>query len=581
MILITTADKDTIEERQNRLLLGEWCRSYKINDTELYKIMPYPWSDKTKKKEAFYEIQEIYLCLLSSLKDYLNNIHCVDESESYWELIIGAWLQLAIAIIYERYNCLIEARNNYSISDTLIFHPSMKKDPADDYIDFSGRDIIDDEWNLFIYSQMIFENKLFNYTIIDKYKSIEKNNDGLNYRIDLKKMIKKGLSKIFKFTTGKNTKVYFSNSYFPPFSLIKLQLRLKQMPNLFSPNVKVSNSLTHWEIREKLSISTDNELMILMAKLIPLIMPKAYLESFHKLKKDSLNSFPKVVKLINTGISDIADDGFKIWAAEQIKLGVPLTINQHGGCYGVSDLLHGELFQTKIANKFYSWGWSEGSNVFPMPASKLIGIRQKNKSKSNENILLILFNHSRYSYWFQSFPVAEQMKEYFNEQLAFLDKLNLETLNALKIRYYPKDFGWRVEQRFADAGYKSMKDNSSSLETAISNSKLCIATYNATTFLETFSANVPTIIFWKPNHFPLRKSALEWYDKLKSVGILHDNAISAAKKVNDISEAPGEWWNKPNVQKIKDEFCKQYALKSDDWLEQWVVELETMIELND
>jgi putative transferase (TIGR04331 family) len=582
MILITTADHRTIEDRKETLLLGEWCRLYNGNETEIKKIMPYPWADENKKKTAFYEIQGNYIQLLSALKNYLNDLHDIDENEAYWELVIGAWLQLAVAIIYERYNCLIEARDNYSISNTLIFSPTVKLEPADDYLEFSEK-YIDDEWNLFIYSNMIFDEKFFHFNYVDETKLTSPGKSVIDKKNILRKYIKIALCKCFELTTGSYTKVYFSNSYFKPLQLIKLQLRLKQIPNLFSPNVKVPKNMVDWSKRNKLPITTDDALLNVMSKLIPLIIPKAYIESFDDLKKSSLRSFPKTVKLINTSISDMADEGFKLWAAEQMKLGVPLTINQHGGCYGVSELTQAELFQTKIAKKFYSWGWSEGGNVFPMPATKLIGTPQQNKSKSdsNENILLILFNHSRYSYWFQSFPVAEQMKEYFNDQLVFLDKLNLEALSALKIRYYPKDFGWRVEQRFSDGGYASMKDNSSSLETAISNSRLCIATYNATTFLETFSANIPTIIFWKPNHFPLRKSALEWYDKLKSVGILHDNAISAAKMVNDIYEAPDKWWGRSDVQEIKNEFCKCYALKSDEWLEQWAIELESMIKSNE
>ena len=102
---------------------------------------------------------------------------------------------------------------------------------------------------------------------------------------------------------------------------------------------------------------------------------------------------------------------------------------------------------------------------------------------------------------------------------------------------------------------------------------MSIITANSTTFLETFAANYPTVIFWNPNYFELRESAQHYYDDLKNAGILHDSPESAATKVNEIFEDPMFWWLSEKVQSSKDRFCSRFARTSDDWIAQWKKEL--------
>ena len=120
---------------------------------------------------------------------------------------------------------------------------------------------------------------------------------------------------------------------------------------------------------------------------------------------------------------------------------------------------------------------------------------------------------SRYSTCLSSWPIAAgQWEEYFNEQAMFIDHLPSEISQKLAIRLYPKgDYGLmqrsRWQKRFPhitlDLGNKPMNMQ-------LGASSLLLATYNATTFLEGFIQNIPTMIFgtrisgnWTslPNHF--------------------------------------------------------------------------------
>lgn len=89
--------------------------------------------------------------------------------------------------------------------------------------------------------------------------------------------------------------------------------------------------------------------------------------------------------------------------------------------------------------------------------------------------------------------------------------------------------------------------------------RLSIATYNGTTYLETFAQNYPTLLYLTPNHWELRDDAKIYFDILKEVGIFHDNADSLAKKIEEIYKDPLSWWQDEKIQNAKNIFCKNFA----------------------
>ena len=104
-------------------------------------------------------------------------------------------------------------------------------------------------------------------------------------------------------------------------------------------------------------------------------------------------------------------------------------------------------------------------------------------------------------------------------------------------------------------------------------SRLFIGTGNGTTYIETFVANFPTIVFWDSNLWEIRSIAKPYFDELRNVGILHDTPKSAAEMVNKISHDPVTWWKHPDIQRAKDQFCFQFARTSSSWLKEWRAEL--------
>ena len=50
-------------------------------------------------------------------------------------------------------------------------------------------------------------------------------------------------------------------------------------------------------------------------------------------------------------------------------------------------------------------------------------------------------------------------------------------------------------------------------------------------------------------------------------------AESAAGKVNAIYEDVLSWWHEPELQAVKDRFCREFAGTGPDWLPVWKKEL--------
>jgi putative transferase (TIGR04331 family) len=143
-----------------------------------------------------------------------------------------------------------------------------------------------------------------------------------------------------------------------------------------------------------------------------------------------------------------------------------------------------------------------------------------------------------------------------------------ELRQKVLVRLCAQDWGWQQKRRWQeffpfirlDEGFRSM-------ELLMAKSRLFISSYNATTYLESMSINMPTIIFWNPKQWELRDSAAPFFEKLKTVGIFHDTPESAAHQMAAVWSDVSGWWQSESVQAVRREFCERYTHIPDNPLE--------------
>ena len=111
----------------------------------------------------------------------------------------------------------------------------------------------------------------------------------------------------------------------------------------------------------------------------------------------------------------------------------------------------------------------------------------------------------------------------------------------------------------------------------IKESKIYVSTYNATTYLEAFAINIPTIIFWNPKHWEIRESAKNIFSELELVKIFHSNPESAAKHIQNIWSDVDELWKNDEVQRTLMRFNQKYNRSPSALLELIKNEIEELV----
>jgi putative transferase (TIGR04331 family) len=125
---------------------------------------------------------------------------------------------------------------------------------------------------------------------------------------------------------------------------------------------------------------------------------------------------------------------------------------------------------------------------------------------------------------------------------------------------FPSDSDWFQELRWRDfdPAIQLLKDGKS-LAHNLKKTKISIATYNATTFLETFVRSIPTVIFWDKNYWELNEFARPYYEKLQEARVLFYDPKECAKHINEVWDNPSLWWNDPKTKSAVKEFMENFA----------------------
>ena len=568
--LITTALEETWREDEPVLFLGEWCRRYSRKDRWLkmdVEVLPYHWDNRAKLHADYLYLQEFYERILRDLTAQLNQIHGVDHGLRYWRILIGPWLGYFTQMLFDRWTSIQQAINQRDLSGTIVLTGQEEGLIPNNMADFT-RLFVGDEWNQHIYAAILQQ-----FTAVPCIEQARQGMEGLPKAApstSQKQRIIRTLAVCYARAASVFTRdrdAFFLATYLPRLDEVRLCRRFGQVTQLWrpAPSVQVvsDNNQRQWIVAGE----NRSEFEICVRALIPQQIPTAYLEGYDQLVEQTAGlPWPKRPKVIWTSNSYSSDDTFKAWAAEKVEQGSPLVIGQHGGGHGTDMWSFSEAHQIAISNCFLSWGWTEVSQ----PKVKLVGqFKQKYPlgvhHVGQTGILLVTTAMPRFSYWMYSTIVSRQWLDYFNDQCAFVETLTEPIREALTVRLYSQDYGWDQAARWRDRfpGLR-LDEGRCNINDLIRQSRLYISTYNATTYLESFSMNVPTVIYWNPSHWELRDSAIPYFEDLKRVGIFHETPESATRHIVAIWDDVDAWWTSPAVREVLERFKQRYSHLPDD-----------------
>ena len=416
--LITTGLIDTWEFSENNFLLGKWCEFYEFNDFDKKKFKreipqeisiiqnTYHWDNIEKKLADYKNLKNIHENLLEIISSKLSIIHNINENKEYWRVIISNWLCQYITIIFDRWENIrifFEKNNNVKFYSNFISLSDSDYPPPSNHEKFI-RNSNNDEWNYLLYLRLLRFLNIQNLSLIKrkivkgKLKTIHQTKDSLT-GVNIIKLIDNIISKFaFRFN-----KIIFDTFYFPKKEFLKICLRCKLIPsiysNFFNFNVKRNSLLKNDKrIRFKkllLEINIQDKFIRFLLLNLHNDIPESYIEDFDMIRKKIL-PLAKKKKIIFSMHSMAANDNFKIYIAETKKVGSKYIYSDHGGGLAVISDEGQKLdalfnLNEKISYKIIRYNRTEkNKSIYSFLSPTLPIIKLKKKKKVIIAVLFLL-----------------------------------------------------------------------------------------------------------------------------------------------------------------------------------------------
>lgn len=573
--LITTAKYSAWRFNEPVVFLGDWCKLYSQKhkwESLDSAVASYRWDDRKQLFDDYIYLDQVYQRILPIVAGELNRIHHCKHSIRFWRIIIGPWLLTFIQIIFERFHQVSILNKEFDITGTLISGGTLEEMVPQDMLEFADF-FVSDEWNHHIYSSLIKEFSGIPYKKENVKENTRVTKHSPNYT---ESFLSKQIGNFLKIFHRKKDLVIVD---FPldRFNQLKLLFKygclIEKLPKKNLTGFHVENSMRSWNF----DLPQANEFEKLLFKFIPLQIPILYLEGF-KSMIDFCEQF-KVSNKPSTILSSYItyNEEFKFWTAIKTEQGAHLNILQHGGGYGIGKWFSNEEHENTIADQFFSWGWSEDNFTKVLPLGMLKRNLFKQRSKyDQDHALLILGSIPRYSYKLYSEVVSKQWLNYYMDQTSFINSLSDDLRDKLKVKLYQTDYGWNDALRFKDEFPEvCFETGNTSLKELSVQSRVIISTYNSTSFLETFAANIPSIVYWDPTYWELRDSAIPYFQELRKVGVFHDSPVSAALHLNKVWDNVFEWWTSNETQEAVKMFVQKFCYTSPDMLNELMIKIKS------
>lgn len=346
------------------------------------------------------------------------------------------------------------------------------------------------------------------------------------------------------------------------------------LDNLRYPVNFSANLNTPWRMNRACAACPANDLLSVLRVLLPLHLPVALLEGFADYRNAVLTmpvARPRAVYSANALHGHMT---FKLLAAEWGQEGTRLLYHQHGGGYGLDRVHALEQFESRVADRFYTWGWQVAGNpkISPLsPAALHNAVRRK------RYVLLSCVDFPVVVYRIHFHPMPGTIQTMQRETYDFLAALS--DCRELLVRPYSHDYSGNFVGMLRKAAPDAhFDDRTESSFQRFAQSRLVVHNYLGTGYLETLALNIPTVCFYDPDTYAFRAEAEPFMQAMERVGILHPSGKAAARFVAGLLNDPNDWWSKPEVQLARNEFVERYANFSSDWKRDWEMEFRSAIE---
>jgi putative transferase (TIGR04331 family) len=578
MFIATTAVEEFWDTSDELLFLGEWSKLYarrSVWGALPHQTLPYPWPDAASVEPVGEYCQATYERFLALLGKALNDALGRSWNTEQYRLVVGPWLMYFIHQAFDKYTALKQAFDAFPDAHTRVLASEQFYTPLDfpDYIQLHS----DDRYQLQMYSVLlvamgyVFPSGKLSRPLHtpDHWES------GASLKDAIHRVSVAGIAALARLRLGRGgavivQPVFNRRGRFANWASLLLRSGFRLTPDDYRYRVRVS-SKKNPGLRALIKLDAGeglDEFGAVLARLIPDALPVGYLEGFGTFL-GACDKTPK--RNATTYYSANGLFASTLFCFDMARLGTrrQLVYQQHGGGYGIDALSPPEEHERACADQYFTWGW-QGPGARFLPHPKIPGPATRQQQTSG--VLLVMTANPRYVFLFHCQVISSQILSYIERSIVFC--ANLPSKLALTIRPQFQENGWDLIARVQDRDISFNLDrHECSFETAVSRSRVCVIDHLATTFLEAMALNSPTVIFFPPGAYLIREEASPLFERLRTVGILHDSAEAAARHVTNVYDEPLRWWDSEAVQDVRRAFCERYCRYEKDWVGAWIREL--------
>lgn len=573
--LVLSSHKNFWVKEKPLLLLGQWCIN-EINSDDLKKedfLFAEPYGLEIEQRD----VDHAEVCALDNrlFEDFcrvLNATHGVNYKSRYWRILTGQWFRNAISVVFNRVRTLQKCME--------VYEPVFTVEPVGESYTLlrpTSNEALwaysDSKWDgyfcLRILKLIAPSLKYVPWPVEEEYCAAPQS-IAIPGPSAKKKLLISAWRVCQKFAQkfARSTDAFVINSYLPLADDIKLQLRLKQFPQIWkSPPIKFeqdSDFAKRRHLTENFKHAGSDAIEKVVRELLFEIIPICYLEGYHHLVSQATKlPWPDNPRFIFTSNNFGTDELFKAWAAERVQLGVKYIVGQHGNNYGTHRYINPSV-EEETSDAFITWGWIGMLPQHRRGFNLKISTKTDLRCDPNGKVLLIqVWAGHRTTTWDNS----EQFLHYMAQQFAFVKGLTRPAKSLLKIRLHHDwvRLDWKEPERWKefdpeldlDLGFEGIQDQ-------IRKSRLVIHGYDSTGLLETLALGIPTLAFWQNGLAHLRDEVKDDYQALVDIGIVHLSPDDAAACVNTIWDDVQSWWKEPMRQRVINDFCAKYSRLSKD-----------------
>ena len=308
--------------------------------------------------------------------------------------------------------------------------------------------------------------------------------------------------------------------------------------------------------------SHDTDFSKIVLWLIPHLMPAALLEN--NLQRLTAVQQPKTGP--PTAVFSFNNHTGAQLALKQLQVGPStkrVTVT-HGGGYGIDGVMPEELIDNTISHTIFTFGWPTQNNTVHFKPDFLTHNHTRQARWSADcggRFALVETAYPQYCYKTSGGPNnPNQVNTYFVDQQQFYIDIGPSLADQFVHRPYQLRYG-NLQERWFETGTRpdiSVKLCDGAGFNCL-NYELLVMDHIGTTLIIRALANLPFLVFCRPEWWLINPVAAETISRLKQVGVWHDTPTSAADFLKKISGDISVWWTAKDTATAISSFRRNYC----------------------